>query len=384
MKVSVLDALARNGFEEVLAIHDRRSGLRAFLAIHDSSLGPAFGGVRRLAYVDEEHALRDCMRLARAMTWKCSLAGLEAGGAKLVVLDHPELDLPAAYAFIGDLVERLGGRFYTGPDVGTGPEQLAHVAARTRFVTDPGPGGPGELAAATAAGVLAGMQAAVESLDGEADWPRRTVVVQGLGEVGARVAGSLRERGARVLAAEADPERAETVADELDLELVDPSHEFEPDCDVFAPCALGGLLHDLTLQRLRCRIVAGGANNVLASPEHGERLHDRGILYAPDFVLNAGALIRGARFHLEGLREPVAEIGARIGETTRALLAEAQERDEPPVRVAVREAEARVERAREAASARESARQLESGSTPKAKRGSDAQPVPGPGGARAR
>lgn len=347
MQVSVLDALARHGFEEVLALHDRRSGLRAFLAIHDSSLGPAFGGIRRHAYVDEDHALRDCMRLARAMTWKCALAGLPAGGAKLVVLDQPELDLPAAYAFIGDLVERLGGRFYTGPDVGTGAEELAHVAERTRFATDPGPGGPGELAASTAAGVVAGMDAALASLDGDPEWSRRTVVVQGLGEVGSRVAGTLRRRGARVLAAEADPDRAEQLAAELDLELVDPSGEFDPPCDVFAPCALGGILHDVTLARLHCRVVAGGANNVLARPEHGDQLHERGILYAPDFVLNAGALIRGARFHLEGVREPVEAIGARIHATAKALFDEARRGDEAPVRVAVREAERRIEAARE-------------------------------------
>ena len=346
MSVRVLDSLVRNGFEEVLALHDRRSGLRAFLAIHDSSLGPAFGGVRRWSYREEEHALRDCMRLARAMTWKCALAGLPAGGAKLVVLDHPDLDVAAAYGFLGDLVERLGGRFYTGPDVGTGPAELEAMSGRTAFVTDPGDEGPGELAAATAGGVVAGMDAALEGLDGETAWDRRSVVVQGLGAVGSRVARTLRGRGARVLAAETDGERAELLAAELDLELVDPTHEFEPECDIFAPCALGGILHDLTLQKLNCRIVAGGANNVLAGPEHGERLHERGILYVPDFVINAGALIRGARFHLEGVRAPVDEISAVIGATTRELLATAVAEDEPPVRVAVREAERRIDAAR--------------------------------------
>jgi len=346
LTVRVLDSLARNGFEEVLALHDRRSGLRAFLAIHDSSLGPAFGGVRRWSYLDEEHALRDCLRLARAMTWKCALAGLPAGGAKLVVLDHPDLDRPAAYRFIGALVERLAGRFYTGPDVGTGPAELACIAENTALVTHPGPEGPGELAAATAGGVVAGMAAALRRLDGEEDWPRRTVIVQGLGEVGSRVAGVARSRGARVLAAESNAERAGAVAAELDLELLDPSREFDPVCDVFSPCALGGILHDLTLQRLNCRVVAGGANNVLARPEHGDGLHARGILYAPDFVLNAGALIRGARFHLDGVREPVDAISAHIGATTEELLATAVEEDLPPARVAVREAERRIEAAR--------------------------------------
>jgi leucine dehydrogenase len=343
MSIHVLEALARNGFEEVLAVHDRRSGLRAFLAIHDTSLGPAFGGVRRWTYLDEEHALRDCLRLARSMTWKCALAGLAAGGAKLVVLDRPDLDLPSSYRFIGERVERLAGRFYTGPDVGTGPDELACMAERTGFVTHPGPEGPGELADATAAGVIAGIAAALRRLDGSEDWSRRTVVVQGLGEVGSRVARVLCGEGVRVLAAETDTERAEQLAEELPLELIDPASELDPECDVFAPCALGGILHDLSLTRLRCRIVCGGANNVLASPDHGDRLHELGILYVPDFVVNSGALIRGARFHLDGEREPVAEIGSRIGESVESVLRLAADEDLPPNRVAVREAERRIE-----------------------------------------
>lgn len=347
MSIHLLDALARDGFEEVIAVHDRRSGLRAFLAIHDSSLGPAFGGIRRWTYLDEETALRDCLRLARSMTYKCALAELPAGGGKLVLLDQPDLDLEAAYRFIGGFVERLAGRFYTGPDVGTAPELLACVAEQTNFVTNPGPEGPGLLAEATCAGVIEGMAAALRQLDGEEDWGRRTVVVQGLGEVGARVARVLCERGAKVMAAEADPERAQIVADELPLELIDPTSEFDPECDVFAPCALGGILHDLSLKRLRCRIVAGGANNVLASPTHGDRLHERGILYVPDFVINSGALIRGARFHLDGEREPVENIGARIGRVAERVLGMAAEEDQPPARIAAREAELKIDPTRE-------------------------------------
>ena len=328
-------------------MHDRRSGLRAFLAIHDSSLGPAFGGIRRWSYLDEESALRDCLRLARSMTYKCALADLPAGGAKMVVLDQQDLDLTAAYSFIGGFVERLAGRWYTGPDVGTGADQLSCVAAHTCFVTNPGPEGPGELAEATCAGVIEGMAAALRQLDGEEDWARRRIVVQGLGAVGSRVARVLCERGATVLAAEVDPDRAQAAADELSLELIDPTSEFDPECDVFAPCALGGILHDLSLERLRCRIVAGGANNVLASPTHGDRLHERGILYVPDFVINSGALIRGARFHLDGEREPVENIGARIGRVTVDVLRMAAEEDQPPARIAVREAELRIESKRQ-------------------------------------
>ncbi len=343
MSIHLLDAMAREGFEEVMAIHDGRSGLRAFLGIHDTSRGPAFGGIRRWTYLNEREALRDCLRLSRAMTYKCALAELPAGGAKLVVLDRPDLELEAAFEHLGRIIERLGGRVYTGPDVGTGDRELAALARHTSYVTDPGPAGPGELAESTAAGVFAGIEAALVHLDAAADWTRRTLVVQGLGEVGARVAQRLVQCGARVLAAEVDTARAEHVAAEVGLELIDPASEYDPSCDVFVPCALGGILHDLTLTRLRCRIVAGGANNVLARALHGDRLHERGILYVPDFVINAGALIRGATFHLQNKREAVDVIERKIGSTVARVLRMSAEGKLPPARVAVREAERRLD-----------------------------------------
>lgn len=342
MSVHILDALAREGFEQVAALHDRSSGLRAFLAIHDACRLPAFGGVRRWSYLDEEQALRDCLRLARSMTYKCLMAGLDAGGGKIVVLDTPDLDLESSYGFLGEHVEKLQGRFYAGPDVGTGPRELAWMCARSRYVAAPGEQGPGELPEATSAGVVAGIAAALRHLDGEEGWPRRTVLVQGLGGVGSRLARALRELGARVLAVESDAARADQVAGELDVELVDESSALEIDCDVFAPCALGGILHDLSVKRLRCRVVAGAANNVLASSTHGRRLRELGILYVPDFVINAGALIRGATYYALGTRVPVEEIAARIGRTTAEVLRKADERGLAPFDAAVQEAENRL------------------------------------------
>lgn len=346
MSFELLDQLARDGFEEIVALHDRRSGLRAFLAIHDSSAGRAFGGIRRWSYYDEEAALRDCMRLARAMTYKCALAKLAAGGAKMVLLDRPELDAERAYRHLGEVVQRLAGRFYTGPDVGTNAAELAFVAERTRYVTDPGPEGPGELAESTAAGVVAGIAAALRHVDGAEDWAHRTVVVQGLGEVGSRIALTLRGFGARVLASELDSERGRRLSAAADIELLDPTAELDAPCDVFVPCALGGILHDLSVLRLRCRVVAGAANNVLASPSHGDRLHERGVLYVPDYAINSGALIRGARFHLDGVREPVERIAARVGGVVEQILEQARAQGLSPARVAEREAELAVERRR--------------------------------------
>jgi len=348
METRILAAMARDGFERVLAIHDRRSRLRAFLGVHDTSVGPALGGIRRWAYLEENQALRDCLRLALAMSRKCCLADVAAGGGKLVLIDAPGVDWERAYAYVGRVVQSLGGLFYTGPDVGTGERELEWVARATEFVTHPGPSGPGRLSDATAEGVFAGIAAALRHVDGEEDWPRRRVVVQGLGAVGLRLARRLVERGVSVVAADVDGGKAEAARRELAIELADPSRELDLSCDVFAPCALGGILHDLTVERLACRIVAGGANNVLVRTEHALRLFERGILYVPDFVINAGALVRGATFHLDGRREPIERIGERIGRTTSELLRRASEAGEAPETVALREADRRItERRRE-------------------------------------
>ena len=343
MPVHILEAMTREGFEEIVALHDRRSGLRAFLALHETRRGPAVGGIRRYAYASEKGALEDCLRLGVAMTLKLALAGIPAGGGKVVVLDHPKLDLERAYEHLGRCIERLGGRLYTGPDVGTGGRELAWVGAETRYVSEPGPGKAGDLAGATVAGAFAGVRAALRHLDGAEDWPRRSVVIQGLGEVGARLAERLLEQGARVIAAEVDQDRAAAVRGRLGLELVPAGSEYDRACDVFAPCAMGGVLHDLTVQRLACRSVVGAANNILAGNRHGERLHRRGILYVPDFAVNAGGVMRGAAYHLGGAPASDAEIERRVGEVVERILARALEERRTPVDVAVEEATRRLQ-----------------------------------------
>ncbi len=349
MSVHILDAMAREGFEEVVALHDRASGLRGFLGVHDTVRGPAFGGIRRWTYRDEREALMDVLRLARAMTRKAALLDLPAGGGKVVLLERDGVDWPAAYRFIGAHLERMGGRFQAGPDVATGAGELREVRRATRHVTDPSEEGPGELAEATAEGVFRGVEVALATLDGEAALADRTVVVQGLGAVGMGLVRRLVERGVRVLAADLAAERVEAAAKELGVEPVEAGAAVGTPCDVFAPCALGGLLHDLTVQRLRCRAVVGAANNVLARPLVGDRLHERGILYAPDFIVNAGALVRGVLFHRAGTREPVAAIGARIAEVLEDVLQRARAAAEPPARTAAALADDRIDAWRAAA-----------------------------------
>lgn len=337
MSIQILSTLERERFEELIVLNDEATGLRAFVALHDTSAGPAVGGVRRFDYASEEAALSDCLRLARVMTAKCVLADLPAGGAKAVILDDPELDREAAYAAFARRVEQLAGRYYTGPDVGTGPQETAWMAAHTRFAADPGPAGPGLLAQATAAGTFAGMAVALEHLFGSADWARRTVVVQGLGQVGYQLAARLREVDARVVATDLDPERCARAERALGVEVVEPGSELQIPCDVFSPNAMGGVIHDLNLRKLDTRAVVGAANNPLASLEHGDRLHDEGVLFVPDFAVNSGALVRGVLFHLEGRREPLEAIEARIAAAVRAIIERSQVEDHPPARVAERE-----------------------------------------------
>ena len=343
MAVHVLDAMAREGFEEVVALHDHRTGLRAFLAIHDTSAGPALGGIRRYSYRDEKEALVDCLRLALHMSFKCVLAGIPGGGAKTVILDRGELDLAGAYRYLGDAIERLGGRYLAGPDVGSGERELGWVRERTRFASQPGPEGrrldvPGDLGAATAAGVFAGMEAGLESLDDEVDWSRQRVVIQGLGSVGRHLAARLVAKGAHVLASELDDDLAARVEDELGVERVETGQETTVPCDVFSPNAMGGILHDVSIPKLRARIVCGAANNQLARARHAERLHAREVLYLPDFVVNSGAVLRGATLHSSGIAPELDVIEARIGGVARAVLEAARAADEAPARAAERKA----------------------------------------------
>ena len=346
MSVHILDAMVSDGFEEVTALHDRVSGLRGFLILHDSSRGPAFGGIRRFDYANEDEMLSDGLRLAKAMTRKCALAELPAGGGKIVIQDDPELDLEQAYRYIGKMVERMGGRFYTGPDVGTDDEEMGWVAAETTYATKPEDHANGRLVEATGQGVRHGMEAALRHLDGEVEWPKRKVVIQGLGKVGAWLAESLSVSGARVAACDVDAERAAAVTQRLGVELIEPDQVLEHECDVFSPNAMGGILHDVSLARSRCRIVCGAANNVLAHEDHGLRIDSLGILFVPDFVVSCGALIRGAFFHLDERTLDNVEIGRRVGSIVERVLDLAKERSIPPAKVAVGLADGMIRAAR--------------------------------------
>ncbi len=324
--------LLSGDFEQIQVLRDPSIGLIAFIVVHNTSLGPAFGGIRRWSYRKPTEALADAMRLAEAMTLKCAISGIPGGGGKAVILQHDDLDRGAAYRRIGEYVEQMGGRYFTGPDVGTEPADLDIVAKETEFVARPGEDGCGNLAIPTALGVFSGIEAVADRLGFDGLSGVR-VAVQGLGEVGIRLVELLHGAGARLTVTDVRKEVVDIAVDKLGVEAVDPGEITRVEADIFAPCALGGVIHDLSLERLRVRAVAGSANNVLAAPAMGEELSRRGILYAPDFVINSGALIHGALYHLEGQVPPEDRI-RKVGSLVGKVIDEARNSGEPPERVA--------------------------------------------------
>lgn len=275
--------------ERLWVIQHAASGLRAIVAIHDRRRGPAFGGIRRRVYESEAGGLADARALSRAMTFKCALAELPAGGAKAVVFDGPGLDVPAAYRALGDAIDELAGGYVCGPDLGTGPRELAAVRARTRHVNPD----DNDAAASTARGVLAALRAVCREVAGDSGFYGRRFVLQGLGSVGLAVARSLRAADARVWAHDTDPTRRE-VAEDHGIGWIDAGEAvWNMPADVFVPCAVGGVLDCASANALAAKAVCGSANVVLADARVAVVLRGRGIVYAPDIVASAGAVIEG-------------------------------------------------------------------------------------------
>ena len=280
------------GHERVLFCSNPDVGLEAIIAVHSTVLGPGLGGCRMWPYASTEEALTDVLRLSRGMTYKAAAAGLNLGGGKAVIIGDAKKDKSEElFRAFGRYVESLGGFYITAEDVGTNTDDMEVVQHETRWVTGlpPEMGGGGDPSPVTAFGTLQGIKAAVEHLHGDA-LKGRSVAVQGLGSVGYHLAKFLRDEGAKVFGADIDAEAIEK-ARELGVEIVPTAEILEVECDVVAPCALGAVINDDSIPKLRCRIVAGAANNQLKEDRHGQELHDRGILYAPDYVINAGGLI---------------------------------------------------------------------------------------------
>lgn len=285
------DRLGEMGHEQVMLCSDPSSGYRGIIAIHDTTLGYALGGTRFWPYATDEEAFVDVLRLSRAMTYKSAVAGLDLGGGKSVIIgDNKTNSREAIFRAHGRFIDTLGGRYITAEDVGTSTADMDHVARETKYVAGLA-GKSGDPSPVTAHGVFRAILASARTRWGSDDISGRTVAVQGCGHVGRYLAGELHEAGAKLVVTDIERDRVQRVVKKTGAQAVEPEAIYDVEADIFAPCALGGILNDETIPRLRVQIVAGGANNQLLEQRHGYALQERDILYAPDYVANAGGVI---------------------------------------------------------------------------------------------
>jgi glutamate dehydrogenase/leucine dehydrogenase len=346
--VNVFDRIEADGYEQVVYCHDRPSGLKAIVAIHSTTLGPALGGTRFYPYATEQQALEDALRLAKGMTYKAAVAGLDLGGGKAVILGDPGSDkteaLLRAYA---RFVDGLSGRYVTAEDVGTTQADMDLIRRETRHVTGVSIelGGSGDPSAATAYGVWWAMKAVAQHLWGDSSLTGRHVVVSGVGKVGTSLVRHLVEERVRVTVADVVPAAVQRVVDQFGAEPADVATAHAVPCDFFSPCALGGVLDPTRIPELRCAAVVGSANNQLADPSCTKVLRDAEVLYAPDYVVNAGGVINIAEelsssgYHQERAYAAV----RRIFDTTAAILAAAEAEGITTAEAADRVAERRMD-----------------------------------------
>jgi leucine dehydrogenase len=314
----VFDCDAFDGHEEVVFASDKGCGLRAIIAVHSTAMGPAIGGCRILPYADEAAALRDVLRLSRGMSYKACAADVPFGGGKTVVIADPQTQKsPRLLHALGRAIDRLGGRYITGEDVGTTVADMAEIRRATSHVMGlpEEQGGSGDPSPRTALGCFVGIQASADHVWRKTDLRGARVLVQGLGNVGFNLCRLLAGAGASLLVSDIKRDLVQRCADKFGATPVDPEAVIGTPADIYAPCAMGGVINDRTVERLKVKIVAGGANNQLERPHHGAALRGRGILYAPDYVINGGGMIQLAMERLGRDRAEAERRVRNIGET---------------------------------------------------------------------
>ena len=335
-----------DGHTHVLHGADTQSGLRAIIAVHSTALGPALGGTRFYPYATEEEALKDVLRLSRGMTYKNALAGLDHGGGKAVIIGDPRADKSEElFRAFGQLINSLSGLYVTAEDVGTTAEDMEIVARETSWVAGQSSinGGSGDPSTATALGLFHGARAVARHAFGSNDLSGLRVAVQGVGKVGFAYAQLLTDAGAEVVAADSWQPNADRAAEELGAKILDPSDILTTECDILSPCAMGGGLNTETIPLLQCRAVVGSANNQLERDDDAQLLADRGIVYAPDFVVNAGGVINVAdELHQYRPERARAKIEG-IYNTILAILEASEEENLTPNAAALALAEKRIE-----------------------------------------
>ena len=294
--MEILDYMGGYGHEQLVVCADPEVGLKAIIAIHDTTLGPACGGTRMWPYESEAEAVKDVLRLSRAMTYKSAAADLTLGGGKGVIIgDSHTQKTEALLRSYGTFIDTLGGRYLTTTDVGTNSRDMEYVREETEYVLGlpTTAGGSGDTSVMTGLGIYVGMKACAREVWGSDSLRGKNVVIQGFGKVATRMAHNLLKEDAHLVVTDIYADALDQARD-MGLKVVSPEKIFDVDADIFAPCALGGVLNGDTIPRLKCRVVAGAANNQLLTDEDGEELHRRGILYAPDYIINAGGIINAS------------------------------------------------------------------------------------------
>mgnify|MGYP003335071949 CR=1 FL=1 len=345
--MTVFEQLASYDHEQMVFCRNDDVGLRAIIAIHNTTLGPALGGCRLYDYASEADAIRDVLRLSRGMTYKAAVAGLDLGGGKSVIIGDPSMKSEAMFRAFGRHVQSLGGRYITAEDMNTSVEDMDNIARETKYVTGAGAahGGSGDPSPVTAWGCFHGIRACLEVIYGSPDVAGRTVAIQGVGNVGYYLAKFLREAGASLLYSDISHKRLTRVREEFGGSVLEGDEFYRANCDVLAPCAIGGIINARTIPMIKAPIIAGGANNQLDDEARdGEALSERGITYAPDYVVNAGGLIN-VYSELKGYgREKAMSDAANIFNTLKLVINKAKSAGITTALAANRVAEERIEK----------------------------------------
>ncbi|MGG0642927.1 Glu/Leu/Phe/Val dehydrogenase [Sporosarcina gallistercoris] len=334
-------------YEQLVICQDKTTGLKAFIAIHDTTLGPALGGTRMWTYASEEEAIEDALRLARGMTYKNAAAGLNLGGGKAVIMGNPKTDKnDEMFRAFGRFIEGLNGRYITAEDVGTTEQDMDLIHLETDYVTGVSAefGSSGNPSPVTALGVYVGMKAAAKEAFGDDSLKGKTIAVQGVGNVAYTMCEYLHEEGAKLIVTDINEEAVQRAVDNFGATAVGINEIYGVEADIFSPCALGAVINDDTIPQFKAKVIAGSANNQLKNPEHGDKIHEMGFVYAPDYVINSGGVINVAD-ELDGYnRERALKKVNTIYDTIEKIFA-ISKRDHIPSYVAAdRLAEERIER----------------------------------------
>jgi leucine dehydrogenase len=347
--MEIFKYLEKYDYEQVVFCQDKTSGLKAIIAIHDTTLGPALGGTRMWTYESEEAAIEDALRLAKGMTYKNAAAGLNLGGGKTVIIGDPRKDKnEEMFRAFGRYIQGLNGRYITAEDVGTTVADMDLIHEETDFVTGISPafGSSGNPSPVTAYGVYVGMKAAAKEAFGSDSLEGKVIAIQGVGNVAYTLCKYLHEEGAQLIVTDINKEAVRRAVEDFGAKAVDPNEIYSVECDIYAPCALGATINDDTIPQLKAKVIAGSANNQLKDTRHGDIIHEMGIVYAPDYVINAGGVINVAD-ELYGYNHERAMKKVELIYNSIEKIIEIAKRDGIPTYVAAdRMAEERIERMR--------------------------------------